>query len=314
MRGSLRAVLAALALAAAGGLAAAFAPHGGAGTDERHPAPHAARGNTDYDAPTARWREGPVRYLLTKDEDDAFRVLTTDEDRAACIKRFWASRDPVGSTPENEYRALFYARVADANRLFTDSTKPGWKTDRGKIFILLGPPDDLEQEQHRDDFIPDTITWMYRDPPGGERIDALPVVRFTRDATGEYHLSNDIFLRGLETPSGIAFQVQAMQMKSLPEQRRVLDTIVSARALSDTSPFRTHRDFFRSGDGNTFAVVTLAVKTDLLAGATGSHAAAAEDGHEGGSAAGAGWTGAGSEIGPAAGRDRFEVLARLVGA
>src|SRR5436309_103418 len=114
--------------------------------DEKRPTPHAARGITDYDAPTALWREGPVRYLLTKDEDDAFRALTTDEDRAAFIHRFWASRDPVGSTPENEYRAIFYARVADANRRLTDSTKPGWKTHRGKIFILLGPPDHLEQQ------------------------------------------------------------------------------------------------------------------------------------------------------------------------
>ena len=80
MRRSSSAVLAILALAAAGDLAAA----------------HAARGSTDYDAPAERWREGPVRYLLTKDEDDAFRALATDEDRAAFIERFWASRDPVG--------------------------------------------------------------------------------------------------------------------------------------------------------------------------------------------------------------------------
>src|SRR2546425_12073682 len=306
------AVLAVLALAAAVVPVSATASRVRSGTDEKRTTPHSARGITDYDAPTALWREGPVRYLLTKDEDDAFRALATDEDRAACIHRFWASRDPVGSTPENEYRAIFYARVADATRRFTDSTKPGWKTDRGKIFILLGPPDDLEQEVVRDDFVPDSIVWTYRSPPGGERIDALPVVRFTKDATGEYRLSNDVFVRGFETSTGIAFQIQAMQMKSLPEQKKLLDTIIGARALFDAGPFRTHRDFFRSVDGNTFAVFTLGVKTDLLSGASASQAGASSAGQDAPSvtrvAPGA------SGTGPAAGRDRFEVVARLVGA
>ncbi|OLE64907.1 MAG: hypothetical protein AUG03_07195 [Acidobacteria bacterium 13_1_20CM_2_68_14] len=313
MRGA-PAVLAVLALALA--FAPAEAPASGvrAGMDEKRPTPHAARGITDYDAPTALWREGPVRYLLTKDEDDAFRALATDEDRAAFIHRFWASRDPVGSTPENEYRAIFYARVADANRRFTDSTKPGWKTDRGKIFILLGPPDDLEQQLVRDDFVPDSIVWTYRNPPGGERIDALPVVRFTKDATGEYRLSNDVFLHGFETATGIAFQIQAMQIKSLPEQKKLLDTIIGARALFDAGPFRTHRDFFRSGDGNTFAIFTLGVKTGLLGGASGSPAGSPAAGQGPPSARVAAQGDSGSGIGPATGRDRFEVVARLVGA
>ena len=318
MRGFLPGILAAAVIAAAGG-APARALHAGSAWEDQRAAGHAAHKGTDYDAPTERWREGPVRYLLTKDEDDTFRALATDEDRAAFIERFWASRDPVGSTPENEYRTLFYARVAEANRLLADSTKPGWKTDRGKIFILLGPPDDAEQEQHRkerrrDDDVPDTIIWTYRAPPGGEHMNALPVVRFVRDTPGEYRLSSDIFLPGFETPSGIAFQIQAMQMKSLPEQRKVLDTIISARSRFDPNPFRTHHDFFRSADGNTFAVLTLGVKTDLLGGASGGHAGAAAAGHEDRGAMGVDPGGAGSEVGPTVGRDRFEVLARLVGA
>jgi GWxTD domain-containing protein len=298
MRGSL-AVLAAAVFAAAGALVPGTASHALGGGRDRRASPRSARTPTDYDAPTERWREGPVRYLLTKDEDDTYRALPAETERAAFIQKFWASRDPVASTPDNEYRSQFYARVEQANRLFTDSTKPGWKTDRGKIFILIGPPDDLEQEQYRDDFVPSVITWTYRSSPGGQRIDALPVVRFIRDATGEYRLSNNVFLRGFESTTGITFQIQAMQMKSLPEQKKVLDTIVSARARFDTSPFRTHHDFFRAGDGNTFTVLTLGVKIDLLAGSPGARpdAGAATDGG-----------------GPAAGRNRFEVLARLVGA
>src|SRR5262245_35664367 len=144
MRGLLLGVLAGTLLAVAGGLRgvpprAAERPTSQGAAQERRPAGHAARKTIDFDARDARSREGPVRYLLTKDEDDAYRLLKTDEERAEFIRTFWASRDPDATTPENEYRTLFYARVAEADRVFTDSTKPGWKTDRGKIFILLGP-------------------------------------------------------------------------------------------------------------------------------------------------------------------------------
>ncbi|PYT14198.1 MAG: hypothetical protein DMF51_09030 [Acidobacteria bacterium] len=151
MRGLLPGILAGTLLAVAGGVHGG-PPHAGIhgvpGDTETHrrPAKRPAR-SIDFDAPTERWREGPVRYLLTKDEDDAFRLLKTDEQRAEFIRGFWASRDPDTTTPENEYRTLFYARVVQADHVFTDSTKPGWKTDRGKIFILLGPPDDFEQRQ-----------------------------------------------------------------------------------------------------------------------------------------------------------------------
>lgn len=301
MRGLSPALVAAALLTASGG-GPAGPLQAGTGAEDRRPAGQTARKSTDYDAPTERWREGPVRYLLSKDEDDAFRSLETDAGRSEFIRTFWASRDPIASTPENEYRALFYARVAEANRTFTDSTKPGWKTDRGKIYILIGPPDDLEQKPFRDEFVPDAIAWTYRNR-GGAGIDSLPIIRFVKDATGEYRLSNNVLLSGFETPFAIAFQTQAMQMKSLPEQKKVLDTIVSARALFDTGPFRTHRDFFRSGDGNTFAVLTLGVKAGLLAGE-----APDSPGDEGTGAAGST-----SDSGAPAGRDRFDVLARLVG-
>jgi GWxTD domain-containing protein len=299
------AILAAGVIAAALGVLPARAAHALAGADERRAGARAAPRSADYDAPTERWREGPVRYLLTGEEDEAYRLLSTEADRAAFIQKFWASRDPVASTPDNEYRTRFYERVAGANGLFTDSPKPGWKTDRGKIFILLGPPDDLEQEQTRDDFAPNVVVWTYRNPPGGEHMNALPVVRFIRDSAGEYRLSNTVFLPGFETSSGITYQIQAMQMKALPQQKRVLDTIVGGRARLDPGPFRTHGDFFRAVDGNTLTVLTLGVNTDLLAGRPAGSAPAAAAGHDAGGIAGAA---------PESKVDtRFEAVARLVG-
>ena len=305
MRGAL-AILAAGVFAAVLGVVPVRASHALARADERRAGARIAPKSADYDAPTERWREGPVRYLLTGEEDEAYHLLSTEADRAAFIQKFWASRDPVASTPDNEYRGRFYARVVEANSLFADSTKPGWKTDRGKIFILLGPPDDLEQEQTRDDFVPNVVVWTYRHPPGGENMNALPVVRFVRDATGEFRLSNDVFVPGFETKSGITFQIQAMQMKSLPQQKTLLDTIVSARTLFDSGPFRTHGDFFRARDGNTLTILTLGVKTDLLAVRPAGPTDAAVAGKA-----------ASGNTGPAQERpadERFEVVARLVGA
>jgi GWxTD domain-containing protein len=248
-----------------------------------------ARGPESYDAPREAWREGPVRYLLTKDEDDAFRTLRSDPDRAAFIQRFWTRRDPRTATPENEFRARFYRRVEEANRLFRDSPRLGWMTDRGKIYILLGPPDEQEQlPPSRGDR--ETILWTYRDPPSGMGLEARSAIRFVRDASGEFHLSSDVFLSERETTLGLGLQVQAMQMASLPEPRQVLDTIVTGHALLDATPFRTHQDFLRSAGGNTYLVLTVGVKRALIT-----------------------TRGAAAVGGAAAVRPDLEVIARLVG-
>ncbi len=264
-----------------------------------------------YDRPSAGWREGPVRYLLGKDEDDAFHALATETDRGSFILTFWSSRDPQPSTPENEYRDLFYRRVTEANRLFVESPKAGWKTDRGKIYILLGPPDELEQVGDPT-YGREVFLWTYRNPPAGSGFGARSAISFVKDATGEFHLSSDFFASGgSESALGLVFQVQAMQMKSLPEPRAVLDTIVKARSFLDSAPFRTHRDFYRSVDGNTFLALTVGVKQSLA----GSGLPSSPEVASGVPSAGASAEGAGEPepSGAAPVEGRFEVLARLVG-
>ncbi len=274
-------------------------------------AARAPRGVEDYEAPIGAWREGPVRYLLTKGEDDAFRALATDPERALFIQRFWASRDPNQETPENEYRTLFYRRVLEANRMFNESTKAGWKTDRGKIYILLGPPDELDRN---DPLLTgyETILWTYRNPPAGLGLGTQSAIRFVRDRSGEYRLSSDLRLSSNETSLGLGLQVQAMQMKSLPEPRKLLDTIVSSRSFLDAAPFRTHRDFFRSADGNTFTVLTVGVKQRLVAGGPAGQGGAASPRLE---SDGAGAAGAMPPTTPAAvSRElHLDVVARLTG-
>ncbi|MEE9217443.1 MAG: GWxTD domain-containing protein [Acidobacteriota bacterium] len=157
-----------------------------------------------------RWEEGPVRYLLSASQSREYRALSTDQQCAAWIARFWAELDRTPGTFHNEVRHEYWSRVRHSNVRFTGSTKPGWKTDRGRIYILLGPPDDIETFAVRSGnearFDPrytgdapagyprHTIPprgverWSYRNPPG-DQLDPNFIVAFREDSSGEYYLS-----------------------------------------------------------------------------------------------------------------------------
>ena len=90
-----------------------------------------------------RWLNTDVAYIITKDERRAFQALTTDEERENFIENFWRRRDPNPDTEENEYREEYYERIAYANEHYSSGI-PGWKTDRGRIYIAWGKPDSIE--------------------------------------------------------------------------------------------------------------------------------------------------------------------------
>jgi GWxTD domain-containing protein len=94
-------------------------------------------------APYATWLTEEVPYIITKEERDAFLRLATNEEREQYIEEFWRRRNPDPDSPENGYREEHYRRIAYANERFSSGI-PGWKTDRGHIYILWGPPDELE--------------------------------------------------------------------------------------------------------------------------------------------------------------------------
>ena len=89
------------------------------------------------------WLEKDVAYIITPQEKDAFKKLVTDEEREQFIELFWRRRDPDPDTDENEYREEYYERIAYANEQFASGI-PGWKTDRGRIYIMYGKPDERE--------------------------------------------------------------------------------------------------------------------------------------------------------------------------
>lgn len=90
-----------------------------------------------------KWLEEDVRWIITEEERAAFLKLETDEEREQFIEQFWLRRDPNPDTEENEYREEHYRRIAYANERFSSGI-PGWKTDRGRIYIMFGPPDSIE--------------------------------------------------------------------------------------------------------------------------------------------------------------------------
>jgi GWxTD domain-containing protein len=82
-----------------------------------------------------------VRYIITKQEKRHFLTLPESE-RDAFIDEFWEIRDHDPETEENEYKEAYYNRIEEANHLFKEGATPGWLQDRGRIYILLGPPDE----------------------------------------------------------------------------------------------------------------------------------------------------------------------------
>ena len=97
----------------------------------------------ELETPYKKWLNEDVTYIITDEERKAWKRLSTDDEREQFIEQFWLRRDPTPDTEENEYKEEHYRRIAYANERFASGI-PGWKTDRGRIYITYGPPDEIE--------------------------------------------------------------------------------------------------------------------------------------------------------------------------
>ena len=109
----------------------------------RPAAPLAGRQDNEPVTPYRKWMNEDVAYIITDAERTAFQGLQSDEEREHFIEQFWLRRDPTPDTVKNEFKEEHYRRIAYANQHFA-SKVPGWKTDRGRIYITYGPPDEIE--------------------------------------------------------------------------------------------------------------------------------------------------------------------------
>ncbi|MGI8896881.1 MAG: GWxTD domain-containing protein [Pyrinomonadaceae bacterium] len=146
------------------------------------------------------WLDKDVTYIITDEERKAFKKLATDDERERFIEEFWRRRDPDPDTDENEFKEEYYERIAYANEHFASGI-PGWKSDRGRIWIMYGKPDGREthpmggmydRPSHEGGGSTSTYpfeTWFYRYLPGvGSGIE----IEFVDPTgSGEYRLARN---------------------------------------------------------------------------------------------------------------------------
>src|SRR5207237_7378405 len=96
----------------------------------------------ELETPYRKWLNEDVTYIITDEERAAWKRLSTDEEREQFIEGFWLRRDPTPDTVENEYKEEHYRRIAYANEHYASGI-PGWNADRGRIYIMYGPADEV---------------------------------------------------------------------------------------------------------------------------------------------------------------------------
>ena len=164
------------------------------------PMSNARKVTTEANKVYKKWLDNDVAYIITDQEKKAFKALTTDEERENFIENFWRRRDPNPDTEENEYREEYYERIAYANQHFASGI-PGWKTDRGRVYIAHGKPDSIESHPAGGSYDRPSYegggstttypfeTWFYRhlDDVG----DGLEIEFVDPTGTGEYRMARD---------------------------------------------------------------------------------------------------------------------------
>ncbi|MGH9528624.1 MAG: GWxTD domain-containing protein [Terriglobales bacterium] len=155
---------------------------------EQHPSNRSAGIAQSLPAEYRQWLDQDVQYIITPQERAEFLRLSKNEDRDRFVEQFWERRDPVPGATENKFKEEHYRRIAYANTHFAAGT-PGWRTDRGRIYILYGPPDEIKTQSDRGSvgLLPPRQTWHYHSsiPGYGNNAD-LKFVDWC--ACGEYRL------------------------------------------------------------------------------------------------------------------------------
>ncbi len=202
--------------------------------------------------PDSREFLSQVRYLITPQERRTFRNLPASE-RPAFIAAFWTKRDPDPASEENEFKTQYYQRIEEANFVFNEGrgSEPGWLQDRGRIYILLGPPDNREQYPRGVTFygVPTEIWWygwfsmLFTDPAWN----------------GNYKLVPESAIELAEImKTQLAWKPQVKAEPGVLEFRTDLKTEAQGKGvLRVLVPYR--KIWFKEEDGKLTAELTLAV-------------------------------------------------------
>src|SRR5579862_760873 len=192
-----------------------------------------------------KWIQEEVPYIITDEERKSFKNLSTDDEREQFIEAFWERRNPNPGAPENEFKEEYYRRIAYANEHYASGI-PGWKTDRGRIYIMYGPADETDShpsggtyQRPQEEGGGETATypfetWRYRYIDGiGTNVE-LEFVDPTM--TGEYHLTMDPGEKDalLHVPGAGLTQMEEMGMASKTDRFTRTDGMTTGTAMGGT--------------------------------------------------------------------------------
>lgn len=232
------------------------------------------------------WLEEDVRWIITPEERAAFKTLKSDEEREQFIEQFWLRRDPTPDTIANEAEDDHYRRTVYANEQFA-SAVPGWKTDRGRIYIKYGPPDQIDShrsggsyQRPMDEGGGSTTTfpyetWHYRYIEGVGQEVAIEFVDTCM--CGDYHMTIDpsqrdalLYVPQHERPQPKSTEkavVQAYIIAQRPPavQFKELQEILNVKMQYNDLPYTVHTDFVKITQYTDWVRLTIEVKNDSLA-------------------------------------------------
>ena len=145
-------------------------------------------GEAELTSEHRRWLEEEVVYILLEREQEVFLALQTIEERERFIEAFWRRRDPNPTTPQNEFRDEHYRRIDYANRVLSRSgARPGWMTDRGRMYIILGEPVSIERFQGYNEVVSSEL-WFYQSDPNQGLPPFFYLIFFRPRNTGDFQL------------------------------------------------------------------------------------------------------------------------------
>src|SRR5713226_1577367 len=199
----------------------------------------------ELDTPYRKWLDEEVVYIIQPEERTAFLQLSTNEEREQFIEQFWQRRNPNPDLAENSFKEEHYRRIAYANERFASGI-PGWKTDRGRIYIIWGPADEIEShpsggsyDRPPEEGGGSTSTypfekWRYRYLEG---IGNDVILEFVDPSgSGEYRLTMDPSEKDalLHVPGAGLSQLEAMGMASKTDRFSRSDGTLLPKAMGGT--------------------------------------------------------------------------------
>jgi GWxTD domain-containing protein len=217
------------------------------------------------------WLDQDVRWIITDEERRAFGMLKNDEERDRFIEAFWERRNPKPDELENAFEQEHYRRIVYSNDHFSSANVPGWETDRGRIYVVYGPPNEMESDAKdlKAEFPKETWRYRYIDGLGKdvkiEFIDSCKCGDYRLDAQAEDALfhnperdPNPQEMKELKSNPGRLISVVA-GVPSPHTRFKDLEEIVLHHFSYNLLPFEVATTFQKATDATTLAQIVITV-------------------------------------------------------